>query len=55
MIWQSEALVFATMFLSLLAGTLLFVWAWRRGHLSDLEETAGIVVEVESEGKEPHQ
>ncbi len=42
-IWTSEAFTYGLMILNVLALAGLLLWAWRKGHLDDLESAAAVV------------
>ncbi len=50
-IWTSEAFTYGLMILNVLVVSSLLVWAWRRGHLDDLE-SAGAAVAPTPQRKE---
>ena len=52
-IWKSEVVTYGLMILNLLAVGVLLLWAWRRGHLRDLE-SAGEVVHADK-GEADHE
>ena len=45
MIWQSEAFLYGLMISNVLGIGLALLWAWRRGHLSDLEAAGDVLFE----------
>ena len=45
MIWQSEAVLYSLMIANVLAVCGGLLWAWRRGHLSDLESAGDVLFE----------
>jgi hypothetical protein len=42
-IWMSEAFNYGLMILNVVVVASLLVWAWRRGHLDDLESAGAAV------------
>lgn len=42
-IWMSEAVTYGLMILNVLVVASLLLWAWRRGHLDDLESAGAAV------------
>jgi hypothetical protein len=46
--WRSEVVIYSLMFVNMAAVATGLVWAWKRGHLSNLsEETTGLDVSPE--------
>ncbi len=53
-IWTSEAVTYGLMILNVLVVSSLLLWAWRRGHLEDLE-SAGAAVAPDRTGEEDNR
>ncbi|MDF1563650.1 MAG: hypothetical protein P1V51_11440 [Deltaproteobacteria bacterium] len=45
MIWQSEAILYGLMITNVLVVGAALVWAWRSGHLRDLESAGDVLFE----------
>jgi hypothetical protein len=50
-IWTSEAFTYGLMILNVVVWGGVLLWAWRRGHLNDLESAAEVVAPRTEEGK----
>lgn len=42
-VWMSEAVTYGLMILNVVVVSSLLLWAWRRGHLDDLESAGAVV------------
>ncbi len=53
-LWTSEVVTYGLMILNVLVVSSLLLWAWRRGHLDDLE-SAGAAVAPKRSGQEDNR